>query len=266
VKKEYDEVAFKMPIAADAATGVMGSYNLVNGRPNTVNPDLNDVVRSWTKKTLYNVSDAFAPYNLTGSEQYFATNAEGFAAALTAGIDSFTVDNQVSDPTIANIQAALDQGLLTVADIDKSVRHVLSIRFRLGDFDPDGGPFARITPAVINAPAHKQLARQAATEAIVLLKNARGALPLDAAATKKIAVIGPLADTLYTDWYSGSLSYRVTPVTGIRERLGTGATVMATEAVDRITLQDVASGKFVTARPAPVRPSSSTCSTGAAAS
>src|SRR6185436_16392458 len=46
VKKEYDELAFKLPIAADAATGVMGSYNLVNGRPNTVNPELNDVVRS----------------------------------------------------------------------------------------------------------------------------------------------------------------------------------------------------------------------------
>ncbi|HET7506254.1 MAG TPA: glycoside hydrolase family 3 C-terminal domain-containing protein [Kofleriaceae bacterium] len=247
VKKEYDELAFKLPIAADAATGVMGSYNLVNGRPNTVNPDLNDVVRSWTKRTLYNVSDAFAPYNLTGSEQYFATNPEGFAAALTAGLDSFTVDNQVSDPTIAILQSALDQGLLTMSDIDTAVRHVLSIRIRLGDFDPDGGPFARIKPDVINSPAHKQLARQAATEAVVLLKNAGRALPLDAAATKKIAVIGPLADTLYTDWYSGSLSYRVSPLAGIRERLGAGASVVASEAVDRIALQDVATGKFVTA-------------------
>jgi len=247
VKKEYDELAFKLPIAADAVTGVMASYNLVNGRPNTVNPELNDVVRSWTRRTLYNVSDAFAPYNLTGSEQYYATNAEGFAAALTAGLDSFTVDNQVSDPTIANLQAALDQGLLAESDVDKAVRHVLSIRFRLGDFDPDGGPFARITPAVINTAAHKQLARQTAAEAIVLLKNAGRTLPLDARATRKVAVIGPLADTLYTDWYSGALSYRVTPVAGIRERLGSGATVVATEAVDRIALQDVATGKYITA-------------------
>src|SRR6185436_11534435 len=209
VKKEYDELAFKLPIAADAATGVMGSYNLVNGRPNTVNPDLNDVVRSWTRRTLYNVSDAFAPYNLTGSELYYATNEQGFAAALQAGIDSFTVDNQNSDPTIQTITSALAQGLLTEADIDRSVRHVLAIRFRLGDFDPDGGPFAKITPAVINSPAHKQLARQAADESIVLLKNAGRALPLAASATRKIAVVGPLADTLYTDWYSGALSYRI---------------------------------------------------------
>ena len=247
VKKEYDELAFKLPIAADAATGVMGSYNLVNGRPNTVNPDLSDVVRTWTRRTLYNVSDAGAPYNLTGSELYYATNPEGFAAALTAGLDSFTVDNQLSTPTIEIIQAALDQGLLSEADIDKAVRHVLSIRFRLGDFDPSGGPYASITPAVINSPAHKQLARETADEAIVLLKNTGRTLPLDPAATKHIAVIGPLADTLYTDWYSGSLSYRVTPLAGIRERLGDGATVATSEAVDRIALQEVATGKYVTA-------------------
>jgi beta-glucosidase len=247
VLHEYDELAFKLPIAADAATGVMGSYNLVNGRPDTVNPDLNDVVRSWTRRTLYNVSDAGAPYNLTGSEQYHATNEQGFAAALQAGIDSFTVDNQNSDPTIQIITNALAQGLLTEADIDRSVRHVLSIRFRLGDFDPDGGPFARITPAVINSPANRQLARRTADEAIVLLKNADRALPLEAAATRKLAVIGPLADTVYTDWYSGSPTYRITPLAGIRERLGAGATVTATEGVDRIALQDVASGRYITA-------------------
>jgi beta-glucosidase len=247
VKKEYDELAFKLPISADAATGVMGAYNLVNGRPSTVNPEINDVVRSWTRRTLYNVSDAFAPYNLTGSEQYFATNPEGFAATLLAGLDSFTVDNQNSEPTIGIVRAALDQGLLTESDIDRAVRHVLAIRFRLGDFDRDGGPYARIRPDVINAPAHRRLARQAAGEAIVLLKNAGRTLPLDASATRRIAVIGPLADTLYTDWYSGSLPYQVTPAAGIRARLGSRATVVATEAVDRITLQDVATGRYVTA-------------------
>jgi beta-glucosidase len=246
VKKEYDELAFKAPIAADAATGVMASYNLVNGRPNTVNPDLNDVVRTWTSRTLYNVSDAGAPYNLTGSEMYFPTNEEGFAATLLAGLDSFTVDNQNSAPTVAIVQSALDQGLLTATDIDDAVAHVLTIRLRLGDFDPDGGPYGGITPDVINSPAHKQLARRVADQAVVLLKNARRTLPLDPSATHRIAVIGPLADTLYTDWYSGSLQYRVTPVQGIRERLG-GATVVASEGVDRIALREVATGTYITA-------------------
>jgi beta-glucosidase len=246
VKHEYDEAAFKPAISADAATGVMGSYNLVNGRPNTVNPDLDETVRSWTNKTLYNVSDAFAPYNLTGSEQYYATNPEGFAATLKAGLDSFTVDNQNSQPTIDNINAALANGLLTEADVDTAVRHVLSIRFRLGDFDPGGGPYANIGMDVVNSPAHQALARKAAGEAMVLLKNT-GALPLNAASTRNVAVIGPLEKTLYTDWYSGTLPYRVTPLEGIRERLGSRATVTDTEAVDRIALREVSTGRYITA-------------------
>jgi beta-glucosidase len=247
VKHEYDELAFKPAISADAATGVMASYNLVNGRPNTVSPDLNDVVRTWTDKTLYNVSDASAPYNLTGSEQYYATNAEGFAATLKAGLDSFTVDNQNSAPTIENINAALAQGLLTEADIDTAVRHVLSIRFRLGDFDPDGGPYAHITKDVVNSPAHQRLARKTADEAMVLLKNDHSALPLNAARTKKVAVIGQLEKTLYTDWYSGTMPYKVTPLDAISEKLAGRGSVAETEGVDRIALKEITSGKYVTA-------------------
>ncbi|WP_410581985.1 glycoside hydrolase family 3 C-terminal domain-containing protein [Amycolatopsis sp. lyj-108] len=243
VLREYDEQAFKPAIAADAATGVMGSYNLVNGRPATVNPDLDDVVRTWTGKTLYNVSDASAPYNLTGSEKYYGTNEEGFAATLKAGLDGFTVDNQNPGPTVKIITSALAKGLLAEADIDKAVKHVLSVRFRLGDFDPDGGPYAKIGKDVVNSPAHRQLARKSAGEAMVLLKNDRGALPLDP--KRGVAVIGPLEKTLYTDWYSGGLPYKVTPLDGIRARLGDGAQVTDTEAVDRIALRDATTGKYL---------------------
>ena len=101
-----------------------------------------------------------------------------------------------------------------MADIDKADRHVLSLRFRLGEFDPPGrNPYAKITPAVINSPEHQALARKAADEQIVLLRNNANALPLDAA-NKKVAVVGPLSDTLYTDWYSGAMPYRVTPLAG----------------------------------------------------
>jgi beta-glucosidase len=246
VKHEYDEPAFKAAISADAATGVMGGYNLVNGRPNTVSPDFDDVVRGWTRRTLFNVSDAFAPYNLTGSQRYYATNLEGFAATLKAGLDSFTVDGHNPAPTIQILNSALAQGLLTEADVDTAVRHVVSIRFRLGEFDPNGGPYAGITKDVVNSPAHRRLARRSAAEAMVLLKNSGGALPLDPRRTRGVAVIGPLADTLYTDWYSGALPYRVTALSGISERLGDRATVTGTEAVDRIALREVESGRYVT--------------------
>jgi beta-glucosidase len=246
VLNEYDREAFQAPIAADAATGVMASYNLVNGRPNTVDPDLSTVERGWTGRTLFNVTDAFAPDNLTGSEQYYATPAQADAAALKAGLDSFVTSNTDGGPTIQAITSALSQGLLTEADIDNAVRHALTIRFRLGQFDPGGGPYGGITASVINSPAHQQLARQAADEAMVLLRNSAGTLPLSAATTKRVAVIGPLQNTLYTDWYGGNLPYRVTPLSGIRQRLGAGATVTGVDGTDRIALKDLATGKYIT--------------------
>ncbi|HEY0450345.1 glycoside hydrolase family 3 protein [Actinophytocola sp.] len=245
VKHEYDELAFKPAIANDAATGVMAAYNLVNGRPMTVSPDYDDVVRSWTGQALLNVTDAGNPNNLVGSQAYYPTLAEGDAATLKAGVDSFTVDNTNAGPTTGAVNSALAEGLLTESDVDNAVRHILSIRFRLGEFDPDGGPYGGITMDVVNSPAHQALARRTAGEAMVLLKNARHTLPL--AGDRNVAVVGPLADTLYTDWYSGAMPYRITPRAGIADRLGAGGTVTGDEAVDRIALRSVDTGGYVTA-------------------
>jgi beta-glucosidase len=244
---DYDQQAFEPAIAANAVTGVMASYNLVNGRPNTVDPDLATTERSWTGDTLMNVTDAGAPDNLTGSEGYYATQAEADAAAIKAGVDSFTTDNTDASITVAAVTAALQQGLLTETDLDRAVGDILSVRFRLGDFDPAGrNPYAAITPAVIDDAAHQQLARKAADEQMVLLKNSGGTLPLNASSTKKVAVVGPLENTLYTDWYSGNLPYQVTPLQGITQRLGDNGTVAASEGSDRIALRDTATGKYLT--------------------
>jgi beta-glucosidase len=237
----------------------MSAYNPVNGRPNAVNPDLGALVRSWTKKDLLNVTDAGLPDSLAGSgtdpnwnTHYYPNFAEGDAAILKSGTDSFTVDNGNSANTVTAVKDALAKGLLTTADIDTAAGHILSIRVRLGEFDPGGGPYGDIDSSVINTQAHQRLNRQTAGAAQVLLKNSAknngtATLPLDPAKTKKIAVVGPLENTLYTDWYSGNLPYKVTPLDGIKERLGAGATVTASEGVDRIALKDVTTGKYVTA-------------------
>ncbi|MBM2620239.1 glycoside hydrolase family 3 C-terminal domain-containing protein [Actinoplanes sp. LDG1-06] len=241
VLNEYDRAAFKPALTADAATGVMASYNLVNGRPTTVDPDHAGLLRDWSDYPLFNVSDAWAPANLTGSQGYFATQAEANAALLKAGLDSFTVNDTNGAPTVAAVKEALARGLLTEGDVDKAVGHALSIRFRLGEFDPGGGPYGGIDASVINAPAHKALAREAAGDAMVLLKNARGTLPLKPGGT--VAVVGPLSDTLYTDWYGGKLPYEVTAVDGIASR----STVRAGSGADRIALKQVATGRYLTA-------------------
>lgn len=251
VLQEYDRAAFRGPLEAGAATGVMASYNEVNGRPNTVDPDLNSIERGWSSQPLMNVTDAGAPDNLlpgAGNDNYYPDLEHVDAAAIKAGIDSFTADNTDSSITVNAVTAALHDGLLTMADVDKGVSDVLSIRFRLGSFDPPGrNPYAKITPAVIDDAAHRALSRTAADEAMVLLKNDHQTLPLNPATAKKVAVIGPLENTLYSDWYSGNLPYKVTPLDGITQRLGAGAAVTGTEGVDRIALKDVATGKYVTA-------------------
>jgi len=243
---EYDEQAFEPTLKAGAATGVMASYNLVNGRPNTVSPLLTRI-RDLTDKDLFNVSDAFAPHNLTGSEQYYATAPEADAAMFKAGIDSYVADDNKPAQMIADVKSALDQGLIDMGTIDRVARDALSLRLRLGEFDPDGGPYGGIDASALNTPAHQRLARKTAGEAAVLLKNQASTLPLDASRTKSVAVIGQLEATLYSDWYGGNLPYRVTPLQGIKERLGSGAQVSGTEGVDRIALKDVDTGKYVTA-------------------
>ncbi|ASU81031.1 beta-glucosidase [Actinopolyspora erythraea] len=246
VKHEYYEAAFEPALSAGAATGLMSAYNLVNGRPMTVHPDFDEVVRSWAPHPLFNVTDAGGPNNLTGSQHYYATQPEADAAILKAGLDSFTVDDTDSDKTINAVKTALERGLLTETDVDRAVRHILSVRLRLGELDPHGGPYGWIDRRFVDSPDHRALARRAATAATVLLKNDRGALPLRRDRVRRVAVIGQLTNTLYTDWYSGNLPYEVTPLDGITAALGPEATVTSTEGVDRIVLK-APDGRRVTA-------------------
>ncbi|MCX5209907.1 glycoside hydrolase family 3 C-terminal domain-containing protein [Kitasatospora sp. NBC_00240] len=246
VLHEYDLAAFRTAVASGSATGVMPAYNLVNGRPCHVSPLIEDELRRWAAPTgheLYVCSDAEAPSNLVDPEHYFEDHAESHAAALRAGVDSFT--DHADDPrtTVARITEALARGLLTEADVDRAVRRQLSIRFRLGEFDPGPGPYGATPWSVVDSPAHRDLALRAATESVVLLRNERALLPLDPAEGRRVAVVGPLADTLFEDWYSGTMPYRITVAAGLGAALGArGGEVSCTEGVDRITLRAASTG------------------------
>ncbi|OLZ74375.1 sugar hydrolase [Streptomyces sp. IMTB 2501] len=239
VLHEYDLRAFRETVEAGATAGVMPAYNLVNGRPNHVSPYLREHLRTWTDEDLLVCSDAGAPSNLVDSEHYFDTHEEATAAALLAGVDSFTDHGTDSSKITARVRGALEQGLLTESDIDTAVRRQLSVRFRLGEFDPEYDPHA-ITRD-FDTPAHRALAQEAAEQAVVLLKNSAGLLPL--APDTRLAVVGVLADECKLDWYSGTLIHRSTPLEGLYERFGAERVEFA-EGVDRILLKTSA-GTFL---------------------
>ncbi|MGW8064402.1 glycoside hydrolase family 3 C-terminal domain-containing protein [Streptomyces ziwulingensis] len=242
VLNEYDLRAFRETVEAGAVAGVMPAYNLVNGRPNHVSPHLREHLRTWTEDDLLVCSDAGAPSNLVDSEHYFATHEEATAAALRAGVDSFTDHGTDSSKIVARVRDALEQGLLTEADVDAAVRRQLSVRFRLGEFDPEQDPHAvnADTAGGFDTPEHRALAREAAEQAVVLLKN-DGVLPL--APDARVAVVGLLADECKLDWYSGTLLHRSTPLEGLYERFGTERVSFA-EGVDRVRLRTSA-GAFL---------------------
>ncbi|GAA1941741.1 glycoside hydrolase family 3 protein [Kitasatospora viridis] len=246
VLHEYDLAAFRPVVAAGVATGAMAAYNLVNGRPCHVSPLIEDELRRWARPTgheLFVVSDAEAPSNLVDMEFYYDDHAASHAAALKAGIDSFTDHGEDSATVIGRLREALERGLIDQQDVDRSIRRQLELRFRLGEFDPELDPYAGIGPEAIDSPEHRELAREAAIESVVLLKNA-GLLPIDPDRTRRIAVIGPLADTLCEDWYSGDMPYRVSIADGLAAALGPhGGQVVRVAGTDRIALRSRTTGE-----------------------
>ncbi|MGI5183252.1 glycoside hydrolase family 3 C-terminal domain-containing protein [Dactylosporangium sp. CA-152071] len=218
VLHEYELPGFLAPLRAGAAAGVMPAYNLVNGVPNHVHPLLASVLRA-AAPDLVVCSDAQAPSNLVETERYFTSHAESHAAALRAGVDSYTDNGPDSGPTIARFTSALRQGLITEADVDAAVGRILRMRASTGEFDPAHDPYSGIRRDVIACDTHARLAARAAHAGIVLLKNSPGALPW--ADPGHVAVIGHLGDRVLTDWYSGTLPYAVT----VASALGAASTV-----------------------------------------
>ena len=155
---------------------------------------------------------------------YYTTTNEAAAACVKAGI------NQFLDNHRPGVLYALTNNLLTEADIDQVIKGTLRVFIRLGLLDPaTNNPYAAIGAGSEtepwNTPEHKAVARLVTQKSIVLLKNSENLLPLDKTKLKSIAVIGPYADEVLLDWYSGTPPYTVTPLQGIKDKVGPGVTV-----------------------------------------
>src|SRR6201993_758973 len=201
----------------------MCAYNRVNGQPACVNTFLlQDTLRGAWKFNGYVVSDCDAIVDIFEGHHFVKSQAEAAAAAIKAGMDnecadfiSPVQDNHDYQPFVD----ATKQGLLTEADLDRSLKRLFKARMRLGMFDPPNiVPYANTPESEIDSAAHRQLALKTARESMVLLKN-DGVLPL-AGNVKKILVGGPLAESVEVlhGNYSGTASHAVTALEGIRKQ------------------------------------------------
>lgn len=204
--------AFEKLVKSGVA-GVMGAYNRVNGEPACANKKLMKKLYGEWEFGGYFVSDCWAISDFHTHHMVTGTAAESAAMAVKAGCD-INCGN-----TYIHLMAALEQGLIEEADIDRAVEKAMEIRLRLGmmeETEYDNIPFD-----VIDCPEHNALSLEAAEKSMVLLKN-RGFLPLDKHRIKSIAVIGPNADSraaLYGN-YQGTASRYVTFLEGIEDAFG----------------------------------------------
>ncbi len=218
---EYWLPHFKACVVEGGACSLMAAYNAINGAPCAVNPLLlTDILRGRWGFDGFVVSDLGGIGHLMSDHHFTTQPEEAVAAALQAGCDYD--DEQFRDA----IPGAVRNGLLPEKVVDRALTRVLRTAFRLGVFDPpERVPFSKIPTSVIHSPAHRELALKAEREAIVLLSNRHHFLPLDRNKLQTIAVIGPAAERPEYGNYFGAAPRRVSPLEGLKNKLGTGVEI-----------------------------------------
>ncbi len=235
--REYYSLPFHMGIEA-GSRAFMASYNKYNGIPMMVNPVLKNVaIDEWNQNGII-CTDGGALRLLWRAHKYYPDSAWAAAAAVKAGI------NQFLDRYKGSIDLALKEGLLTEKDIDKVIRGNFRVMIKLGLLDPPSMvPYASIKdgeePWLMQKT--KDFVREVTRKSVVLLKNDDHFLPLDKNKIKSVAIIGPYANKVLLDWYSGTPPYTVSALEGIKNKLGDKVKVEWTTGNDEDSVKDIAS-------------------------
>ena len=214
---------FEAAIREGGANSVMCAYNSVDGKPACANPRLLDsILRHEWNFNGYVVSDCGAIGDVYQSHKAAADADAGVSLAIKAGTD---LDCGLE---YTHVVSAVKKGLLAEAEVDNAVTRLFTARFRLGMFDPPSKVrWAQIPYSENESAAHAELALRTARESVVLLKNEGNVLPLSKK-LKTLAVIGPNADAVdvLLGNYNGQPSHPVTPLAGIRQKVGSHMRVL----------------------------------------
>ena len=255
--REYYLPAFEMSVKEGKVKSIMSSYNALStdlseknaagtgwssskawgGKPNAMNDWLlNGILRNewgfdgyvtsdcagvsciYRKVKHFYYGDTFGTYDESNAETLATYQAHATADAIKAGNDmNCEFKNQVSIFQTA-VEKAIEDGLMTEADLDQALIRVLETRFALGEFDgASATPWSSYGSERLESAANQAMALKAAQESIVLLKNekadANDAAPLLPISTEKsVALIGPYANQIMLGDYSGTPTYTTTPL------------------------------------------------------
>ena len=180
--------AFESLVVDADVEGVMGAYNRTNGDPCCAHPYLmQDVLRKKWGFDGYFVSDCWAIVDFHAGHKISENPIQAAALALNTGC------NLNCGNTYPSLLESVKEGFTTEAEIDKNLKELFPTRFRLGLFDPIGTvPFDTIGLDVVRSKKHIDLSYEAASKAVVLLKNKDNTLPLDPD-LNTVFVTGPTA-------------------------------------------------------------------------
>ena len=216
--REFYLYPYKRLIEDERLPSIMSSYNAVNHVPTSASVFYLDTLarRSWGMKG-YVTGDCAAIQDIWDGHYFVDTREEATAAGLKAGVDS-----DCGSVYQRYAISAYEQGILTMAEIDRALINMFTVRMRTGEFDPEQMvPYTKFEPSRVNSAANQALAAELAVRTPVLLKNENQALPLDPASLRSIALIGPQADDVELGPYSGrpEQTSMISPYAGITKWL-----------------------------------------------
>jgi beta-glucosidase len=231
--RDYDEAylpetllynVYLKPFHAAVKAGIgsaMSAYLDLNDVPATGNRWLlHDVLRDDWKFTGFVVSDANSVKSLQ-NHGYAKDVYEAGLYAFNAGVNmEMAIDFTAYSKSLAT---AVERGQITAQQIEDAARPILEMKIRLGLFEHPYVDEAR-AKEILASPEHRTAARLTAERTAVLLRNEKNLLPLNKTAYKKIAVLGPLADsqvdTLGSWVFRQDLAETITVLAGLRNKLG----------------------------------------------
>jgi beta-glucosidase len=234
--RDYYLKPYEVLVRRDHAMGIMAAYNALNGVPCIANRWLlTDILRGEWGFTGTVVTDCNGIKDLFTGHHWVDNAREAIITAINAGTD-IECGNYFKEHLLWLAQ----HDLVTEQALDTAVRRILLSRFMLGLYDPQQQvPYTCIPSDVVDGPQHRSLARQAAREAIILLKNENDLLPLDTQKIRTLAVIGPLANVALLGGYTGKYSHAVSPLEGMRNVFGAGRILYEKGTEVKITLPPV---------------------------